>query len=293
VIAMTKLVDHAGATGALPVGRGLAMDPRRFAYQPKLDGCLARVSTDRRGCIVRALSRAGLELPIGDLAGIATGVPMATLWGELECWTPASVRAVQARGYSQLHLFDATAVEGRSIATMGYEDRWGALHHYRARLELDGGSINRPWTADAEGNAHDTGGRFVRPVPRGAHDRLPIVALYRGKGAGESLWHQHVERDGGEGVVCVDLTAPAGARGAKRKIRKTHTLDAVVVSVGRGAARLVWQGRPFVVSARGRWESELQPGAVVEVAAHGFTERSDLPLHPRLVRRRDDRSIQC
>lgn len=286
LIVVVMLLDYTGAGSRLDPARGLALDPRRWAWQPKPDGVYARVSLDRRGRIANVLARSGAPLrEAADLVGILAGPPDSVLHGELEARTEAGNRAAATRGWRALHLFDATRWAGRDCSGDVYADRYARLHQAQAELEL--GGRRNPWVDDDEGDAHDVRtGRYTRRVPRDIR-RLPVVPLARGRGSGEQLWRSYVELGGGEGLVAVRLDAPARVRGAKRKIKQTMELDCRVLACEGGAARLEYGGQVFVVSARGRW-SQLQPGELVEVAADGWYERGATPRFARIVRVRDD-----
>jgi hypothetical protein len=278
---MSALVDYVGAGSRLAPVKGLALG-RGWAWQPKIDGAYIRASTDKAGRITNLMLRSGRLLERGDqgadLLGSMTGLPDAVLHGEAEIHTEAGIRAATSRGWVALHLFDVTRVRGRSLHAR--------LHYYQAHAELEPGGRNDWWTIDGNGDAHDQGGRFCRPVPRDLR-RVPVVPMVRTRSAAEELWQSYVERDGGEGVVAVRLDAVPGKRGAKRKVKKTDTLDATVLANQGGVARLAWGGQTFTVSARGRW-SALMPGAVVEVAADGFYESGATPRFARIVRARAD-----
>lgn len=107
------------------------------------------------------------------------------------------------------------------------------------------------------------------------------------------LWRTYVEQSGGEGLVAVDLTAPAGRRGAKLKIKATDTADCRVLAVSPGLLRLAaprtspagWRGESLVVGYSRA--ASLAPGAIVEVA-HDGCYRSGLPRFARVVRVRTD-----
>lgn len=281
-------LELGGAGARLAPERGLALDPRRWAWQPKVDGTFVRAATDRDGRIASLLHRSGAHVSAADadgLVGLSLGLPDAVLLGELEAHTEAGVRARAARGWPALHLFDCARFLGRDVAARAYGERHGLLHRWQADVECYG-EVQRAdwWTGDATGRAHDARGRFCRAVPRDLR-RLPIVPLARGRGAAEALWRSHVEVGGGEGLVAVRLDAPLGARGAKRKVKASETLDCVVLSVGRAAARLSWRGLTFVVSAKGK---TLAPGQVVEVACDGWYERRATPRFARIVSVRAD-----
>ena len=280
---MARLTDYVGAGARLAPTDGLQLDPARWAWMPKLDGAYARVTLDRRGRVAHVLSRAGAPLAEArDLIGILAGPPDSVLHGELECHTEAGVRAAATRGWANLHLFDATRWHGEDVARRPYTDRYGLLHRAQAVIETEGAGRRNPWVVDDEGDAHDpTTGRYVRPVP---HDlrRLPVVPLARGRGAGERLWREHVELGGGEGLVAVRLDAPAAARGAKRKIKDTDTLDCRVLASQGGVLVAEYGGRSFAV------RGVAAAGSIVEVAIDGWYETGATPRFPRLVRRRAD-----
>lgn len=277
------LADYAGATARVSPERGLALDPRRWAFQIKVDGCYVRATTDRAGRVTHAILRSGRPAA-ADLIGVATGLPDAVIHGELEDHTEAGRRAAAARGWAALHLFDVTRVRGRWLGGEPYAARYARLHAYQAEAEL--GGRDTWWTVDAQGDAHDRGGRYCRPVPRDLR-RCPVVPMARGRGAGEALWREHVELGGGEGLVAVRLDAPLGARAAKRKIKATDTIDCRVLEVGGGVARLAWGGGTFLCSARGRW-SALRPGAVVAVDHDGYYEAGCMPRFARIRAERGD-----
>lgn len=75
------------------------------------------------------------------------------------------------------------------------------------------------------------------------------------------------------------------ARGAKRKVKATDTLDAVCVSSSPGGSTLLYAGRTFVVG------TVCTVGAVVEIAHDGWFEAAPVPRFARVVRRRDDLSV--
>jgi hypothetical protein len=250
---------------------------------PKVDGCYARLTLDGEGRIASVVSRSGESLrEASDLIGILAGPPDSVLHGELEAHTEAGNRA-SSRGWRNVHLFDCTRLQSRDVSTESYSSRYGMLHAMQAAIECEG--LTETFSVDESGNAHDKGtGRFVVPAPRNIR-RLPIVQLARGAGAAESLWSSFVQSEGGEGLVAVRLDAPAGARGAKRKIKQTETLDCVVVSFDARAATLCHEGTFFVVAAA---NLQLVRGAVVEVACDGWYESGTAPRFPRIVRERTD-----
>lgn len=280
------LTDYVGAGARLTPERGLALDPRRWGWQPKVDGCYARVSLDRRGCVSNVLSRAGAPIAAAaELLGIVAGPPDSVLHGELEAHTEAGARAAAGRGWRLLHLFDCTRCAGADVARAPYTERYGMLHRMQAELEL-GGRAN-PWVRDDQGDHHDVRtGRYCRTIPRDVR-RFPVVTLARGAGAGERLWREHVDLGGGEGAVAVRLDAPAGARSGKRKIKSADTIDAVVIAGDTRAVVLAYGGHRFAVSAGGR---VYTAGELVEVAHDGWYESAVMPRFARILRARRDLS---
>ncbi len=280
-----RLLDYAGAGARLAPERGLALPHLAWAWQPKIDGTYARVTLDGRGRVLRVMSRSGSPLQAAaDLVGIIAGPPDSVLHGELEAHTEAGVRHANTRGWAALHLFDASRLDGRDVSREPYAARYGALHRAQAQLEDRGDGRRCDWTDDATGRHHAArDGRFVAAIPRDLR-RLPIVPMARGRAAGESLWRSHVEVGGGEGLVAVRLDAPLGARGAKRKIKATDTIDAVCVASTPGGSTLSYAGQTFAVG------SVCQVGAVVEVAHDGWYESAAVPRFPRVLRSRDDLS---
>ena len=276
------IVDYTGAGARLTPERGVALDARRWAWQPKVDGVYARVTLDARGRVARVLSRAGAELrEASDLVGIVAGWPDSILHGELEAHTEAGNRAAAARGWRALHLFDCTRAGGRDVSALPYGERFGLLHRAQVDVELAGEARRQLWTVDAGGAAHDRAGRFTRPIPRDLR-RLPVVPMARGRGAGEQLWREHVELGGGEGLVAVRLDAPARARGGKRKIKASDTIDARVVAARGRALVLEYGGHTFTVGGA------APVGAIVAVRHDGWYEAGATPRFARLERVRAD-----
>lgn len=286
---MGKLLDYAGAGSRLDPSVGLALDPARWGWQPKVDGVYCRISTDRAGRITTMLHRSGAPVSVADaggLYGLATGLPDAALHAELEAGTEAGRRAAASRGWTVAHLFDASRLLGRSVASLPYSERYGWLHRWQAQVESDG-TIARDdwWQLDEQGDAHDPAtGRYCRAIPRDLR-RLPVLELGRGAGAGQRLWQSVVARGGGEGLVAVRLDAQLGARNAKRKIKSTDTIDAVVVAVYGRVATCSYAGTLFSLRVGA---SAVRVGQVVEVAHDGWYESSTTLRFARLVRARPD-----
>lgn len=291
-----NLNDYSGATGRLEPDAGLKLDPKRYAWQPKVDGCFVRVATDDAGCVSSLLMRCGNPVPARDVTGIAgmhTGLPNAVLHGELEAHTEAGIAARKARGFPVIHLFDCARFLGNDVKARPYTERYGLLHRWQADLECyrdePGAPVER-FYLDGSGRAHLPASHvFVDQAPRDIR-RLPIVKLARGAGAAEQLWDEHVVRGGGEGLVAVRLDARLGQRQAKLKIKEIDTLDCVVIQRDSSAAMLSWAGRQFAVSAKGKWQA-LQPGDVVEVACNGFYNGGKEPRFARIVRIRQDKVV--
>lgn len=285
------LVDYPGPRGRVPLERGLELagDARRWAAMVKVDGVCARVRLDGRGRIASVLSRAGAELrEASDLLGIEAGPPDCIFWGEIEAHTEAGNRAAAARGWRALHLWDCTRFAGEDLARAPFRDRWGALHRAQSWVEGEGRARRDDWTVDAGGDAHDRRGRFTRAIPRDLR-RLPIIPLVRGRGAVEALWREQVELAGGEGIVLAHLDAPARRARAKAKIKRHVELDARVIAVGGGVARVAWGGGTFSVAAGGARCAALERGQVVEVLVDGFYDGAGVvPRHPRITRVRHD-----
>jgi hypothetical protein len=281
------ILDYCGAGSRQSIATALELDPVRYAWQPKIDGCYVRVSTDRHGRIANVLTRAGnTPREASEFLSLLAGPPDAVLHGELEAHTEAGIRVAGCRGWRNLHLFDCTRAHGRPISSLPYSQRWGELHRAQSVIESEGAGRRSPWTVDDQGDAHDIAtGRYMRPVPRDLR-RVPIVPLMRGRSAGEELWRSFVEVGGGEGLVAVALDAPAGRRGAKRKVKATDTIDCRVLQIDGRNATLEHGGQRFVVSAK----SKVQPrvGQVVEIAHDGWYESTVVPRFARMVRVRDD-----
>lgn len=282
------MLDYTGAGARLDPARGLALDCRRWAWQPKLDGCYVRITTDRQGRIATVRTR-NLREPreAWDLRGILAGPPDAVMHGELDAHTEAGNRTAMSRGWRNVHLFDLTRSDGRSIEAMPYEARYGALHRAQSVLEGDGQARIRT-SQDALGRHRlDGSGKYVTAAPRDLR-RVPIVPMVRGKAGAADLWRQHVELGQGEGLVAVRLDAPVRARGGKRKIKATDTIDVTIVAVDASGdyCRAVYGGVAFSMSCRKRVPPMV--GELWSAAIDGWYESSTTPRFPRLVQRRDD-----
>ena len=304
-----RIPSYTGASGAvLAPDAGLSLDPDRYAYQIKSDGAFCRITTDGSGRIDSAVSQNGLPIAAAsDLLGIHAAPPYSTIDGELDAQTEAGTLATAERGYALLHLFDCVRLAGQPIARLPYVERHGSLYRAASWCESEGLARVRDWALDVHGNAHasrglggyprtDTipkveggnrdapatyPGRFVAAIPRDLR-RLPIIPLHRGRTAAHALWSA-VERDGLEGLVAVELRAPVGRVGSKRKIKLTDTLDCTVTESDASHSRVTTdRGLTFIVPGH------LEAGAVVEVAHNGYY-RSGVPRFARVVRARPDK----
>lgn len=288
---MTRRLDqlYAGAAGRTTLSRAAQAGARFVVVQAKLDGCFVLATTDGKGRIAHLYSRKGLPFS-RHLAAEFEGVrwaPDSVVTGEVEYMTEAANRCAAARGHRLIHLFDALRVAGRDVSSLPYAGRRDAL--LRAESALVNEDLDKPWREDELGLAHDpASGRYVRPVPR-SWRRMPVVPQLPAHRA-EAAWADWVERgEAGpvEGLVLVALPGRLGARGAKRKIKDTRSIDATVVSVGRHAVGVAWAGYRFTISAFGR-AAELQPGQVVEVLHDGWHEAAVQPRCARIGRVRHD-----
>jgi hypothetical protein len=279
--------DYAGPTTRLKLERGLALDPKRYGWMPKVDGAYCRLTTDGSGRIASAMTRECRPLTewCRHLLGRAVGLSDAVLYGELEAHSESGARASSARGEAWIHLFDCSRIMGRNVSSLPFTERYGWLHRWQAAEEC---GADGAWQLDAGYRPHDTAtGRFARTTAA-AIRALPIVPLVRTRGAAQDLWTSYVTRGGGEGLVAVNLSAPIGRRAAKVKIKATETIDAVVVQHDKAGAVLDWRGHRFVVACSGKVNAALSVGAIVEVLCDGFYETSVTPRFARIFRVRTD-----
>ena len=229
-----------------------------WAVQPKIDGCMARVVLNSRGVAAHAFTRQGH--PIGPallrgIIGAELGRPHAELVGELEAYTEASLAAVAARGYPLFHAFDLLHDGARSLVREPYSARRDALWRMQSTVECRG---PRP----APARAPD--GRYTEPRRLGWQvapivPQSPLAQL-------DARWAEVVDGDL-EGLVLVNLAAPAGARSAKAKLKPHDTLDCRAVAVGARHVTCLWAGQAFV-AARGR--HYVEPGNTVAVRHSGW-----------------------
>jgi len=151
-----------------------------------------------------------------------------------------------------------------------------------AHAKLQTEDDDRDWWVDSRGCAHhEKTGRFTTAVPRGWR-RAPIVPEYPLREFA-NRWDR-VKAELREGLVLVSQRAPLGARGSKLKVKRTETLDAIVMNVAGGKAVCNYYGNIFVLSC-GKWP--LSSGDMVEVRCNGVYDTGQ-PRNPRMVRIRVD-----
>lgn len=293
----------------LPAAMELARD-RRYGFQVKADGVYASIHTDASGRIASLISRRNRPHQPGDVAdliGLPTGLPDATLHGELEAQTEHSIRARSIRGYPVIHLFDISAIAGCSIADLPYSERYSHLHRWQSAAECYGTVPRRipmvsddrtfRWALPSDGITPmrfkdrplaAPGAMVPGSVPYDLR-RLPIVPLVRGKAGAEQLWHDSVHVGGGEGLVAVRLDARLGARASKLKVKPVDHLDCLVLAIDCAAAILSWRGHVFSAPAGGWMARGLAVGDTVEAACDGFYDDGVMPKFPRIVRARNDK----
>lgn len=262
---------YVGATKRISLRDARALGSR-WQVQQKVDGMLCRLYLNQQGRVARAFSRSGREIPtdlLGGILGARLGNPSAELAGELEAHTEAGNRIASRRGHRLVHLFDCLHDGTRSLVRMPYQARRDALWRMWAEAE-----------ADSAPNGRDAAGRFS-----GARDtQLAPILPQAPIGQLERVWGDVMDQDG-EGVVLVNLDAPAGARASKLKCKPTESIDARVVQAARTVTICEWRGSLFSVAA-GRHLAEV--GDVVEVRHDGFYESGSTPRFPAIVRVRRD-----
>lgn len=280
--------DYSGARGRLTLAELEKLDPTRWSIQPKIDGAYCHLRCDSFGRVMAVTSRTGAEYSpaiVGGILGQYVGAPNCTLVGELEAHTEAGNRAASERGYRRVHLFDVVSDGKRKLHRMPYQERRDTLWRIQSTLVAELLEWReRPYFVDRNGRAHDpVTGDFCRTTP--TDWRLtPIVPQLPPRRAGE-LWEQ-VERGELEGIVAVNLRAPLGGRGAKKKCKPVETLDCLVLSAGPRKMTVRTFGSEFLVTRPP--SLDVAPGHTVEVAYEGWYERQRVPRFPRVLRRRDD-----
>lgn len=279
------LTDYAGARGRTDL-RAASRQTAQHALQPKIDGAYAQLHLDAAGRVARVLARSGEQWPASltaDLMGARIGAPHAVLAGELECHTEQGNRLAQIRGARGVWLFDAIRGDGgRYLGRLPYRQRRDALWRMLSDATE---SPERPYVRDRHGAAHDrASGRYARPTL--ADGELATIVPQLAATQLDSAWRQWVDLAGHEGLVCVALDAPLGARGGKRKIKRTDTHDCTVVDLDARAVRVLWPGaRITFVTARPKFQ--LAMGDTVAVACEGYYD-SGAPKFARIVALRSD-----
>lgn len=271
---------YSGAVGRTFIADVLALDPKRYAVQPKIDGCYAELHLDGDGRIASVLSRTGRPYGpaiVGDLLGALVGAPRAVIAGELEAHTEEGNRVARRRGYRQVHLFDALHDGTRSLAAEPYRARRDALWRMQS-------AVAGPEFVTARWEHGHRWRRVDGPYCRGPRDwRIAPVVPQLQPQVADDLWDR-VLADALEGLVVVALDAPLGRRGAKLKCKLTESLDCVVLSCDGRAAVVRTFGQVFTVPGYGL---DLSPGAVVEVC-HNGRYADGTPRFARVKRERRD-----
>ena len=282
-MARTRPIDYAGAAGRTDLDRAPEL-PARYWYQPKVDGAYCHVSTDTRGRIAHVLLRGGREAPahlVADLIGQDVRAPRSVFAGELDGFTEAGLRRLERQGGSaNIHLFDCIRYDGEYLARRPYRYRYGALQHTAAQMEL--ACNGRRYIEDRNQRAHNDRGRFVRQQLT-TWRRLPVVPLWHPREL-EDRWAEEVDENGGEGLVAVNVEARLGQRRSKLKLKRTDTLDAVVVEMGPRNTLVEWAGRLFTTGVGPRG---YDVGSVVELTCNGFGA-DGAPRHARISRVRSE-----
>jgi ATP-dependent DNA ligase len=250
-----------------------------WVVQEKVDGMYVRVCLNSRGRVDRVFSRSGAEVGRDLLEGIRgarLGRGHAELTGELEAHTESGNAAALARGQRLVHLFDCLHDGARSLVRSPYRERRDALWRMQSEVECYG-----PRTTPAQPRA--TSGRYASSMVRDWRvapivPQAPLARL-------DALWDDVVRDRGGEGLVLVNLDAPAGAPASKLKCKPYETIDASAIHVSRTVVTCAWAGQPFNVQ-RGRHHVEL--GEVVEVRHAGWFGAGVVPRFPAIVRVRRD-----
>lgn len=266
-----------GAGSLISPDLARSLDSKKWAFQPKIDGGYATVTTDSNGAILSAVSRSGRPWTLGDLEGIRT-IPSAVLCCEIERHTEAAVVAVRNRGFELLHIFDALELGGRALVAETYADRYQAI--MRAIVECE---VQQGWS-NAAGNRRTEAGRFTMAAPIDVR-RTPLVPMLRGASGFDEMWSSFVERQQGEGLVAVNLTAKAGSKLSKRKVKTTDTVSVKLSPAARDGSNAFVHayGKAFLVSMP-KWAAI---GDVVDIAHNGFYNTGE-PRFARVVRKRMD-----
>lgn len=269
---------YAGATAPLTLDAARRLGPR-WVIQEKKDGMYCRLYLDSRGRVARAFTRQGLEVArslLGPIWGAHLGRPHAELVGELEAYTDASVAAIAERGHPVVHLFDCVHDGARSLVRDPYRARRDALYRMTSEVECYG---PRPEAAPRDVQGRYSARRLLGWQLAPIVPQAPLREL-------ERLWGDVVVDGEGEGLVAVNLDAPAGARAAKRKVKPWDTIDCLAVSADDRLVDCLWAGHRFVVHKPRRLHVEA--GNTVAVRHSGWYDRGCTPKFPVLVGVRRD-----
>lgn len=265
---MTRLWPYVGATKRITLVEARSLGPR-WVVQEKHDGILVRLHLNSQGRVHLAFTRSERAVPVthlGAIRGALLGRPHAVLIGELEAGTEAGVKAATDRGQPLVHLFDALHDGDRSLARLPYGARRDALWRMWAEAE----SVAPPSHRDALGRFSRARGVAVAPIVA----QRPLSQL-------DASWGDVVVDGEREGLVLVNIDAPAGARASKLKLKPFDTLDARAVSVSRTTVTCEWRGSLFNL---GRGRNWVELGDVVEVRHCGWYSAGQVPRFPALVR---------
>lgn len=277
------MTHYAGARGKTTLTEASKLGAQWVA-QPKVDGQYAEAHTDSQGIIRRVVSRNGRSIK-SELLGHYLGTPNSIILGELESHTERGIEQARARGYQQLHAFDAAMLNGASLQAQPYSARRDAL--YRAQASNYYESQLDTYSLDTHRRAHDrTSGAFVSKEARG-WKRLPIVPQVPASMT-EQLWADYVSKLGGEGLVMVNTMSKLGARGSKRKLKPVDTLDCIVLQATSKRATVMLQGNASIVFTVGSSGWHLSKGTVIAVAHEGWYSGQLLPKFPRVQSLRSD-----
>jgi len=288
-----SLTHYAGATSPLPLEKALKLGSG-WGFMPKKDGSYVELATDARGRISSMVFRTGAQLERDehdDLMGMAIGLPMSSLVGELEVYTEHAVMTVKGKRRRHLHLFDMLRHVGEYVAREPFSERYRRMMQWHSAISA--GTTDGTWYESIGGAKDSATNEYVQSAKVNLR-RLPLVPLATGSGALEELWRSEVQVGGGEGIVAVNLDAPIGARASKRKCKRHDTLDAQVVSIEDGAVRVLWAGEIVRIRCV-RWLPAIQEAmartgrCIVEVKSDGvyWTGRV-VPKHARITRIRYD-----
>lgn len=280
------MTTYCGARGRATLASADRLSSR-WAVQLKYDGAYAEVHTDKAGKAKQVLSRTGRPYGavVHQLKGQIIGPPNSILIGEGTWHTEAGIRIATRDRHTSVFLFDALSIDGQDLASEPYGVRRNLL--WRAHAELEQHWPGRDWWRDRKGNRHRTDdGQFTNQCVATHWARAPIVEQLP---ASETwrLWSR-VGRGGIEGLVLVNLDAPAGRRRSKLKLKPAETIDASVYELDDRRATVTWNGPHGMANVDdvftvGIGSRRLVVGDIVEIEHEGFYE-SGLRLTPRFPR---------